>query len=297
MHKKLRSLLLEKFPFDLRVKIELLSRRRDISNKEKQDELFSILREFKIENIVQLGSGTNRYAFKLDGFVVKVATDNDGKIDNFKEFKMAKLLYPYVTKTYEVSSNGTLLVAEYIQPFSSYGEMLHYKEEIRKILSDLSSSYLIGDVGITSKNYSNWGLRIGSDIPVCLDFAYVYDVRSDLFLCSKCNSGSILIPNSDYTELICPNPSCGKTYRFEEIRSKLGNDIHNHEIGDLRDAGYELYESNVDTELVLTKSTYLIPKNKNKKKKDNVKPVEEVEIPLDNFEMKHPPSYYTNGGK
>ena len=133
MVKNLRSLLHERFPLDLRVKIELLSRRRDITNKEKQEELFKLLREFKINDIVPLGPGTNRYAFKVNGYVIKVATDHDGKIDNLKEFKMAKRLFPYVTKTYEVSENGTLLVAEYIQPFSSYTEMCMYAEKIRTI--------------------------------------------------------------------------------------------------------------------------------------------------------------------
>ena len=295
MHKKLRSLLLEKFPFELRVKIELLSRRRDISNKEKQDELFKILREFNIENIVQLGPGTNRYAFKLNGFVIKVATDNDGKIDNLKEFKMAKRLFPYVTKTYEVSKNGSLLVAEYIQPFTSYGEMLQYERRIKEILEELSASYLIGDVGVTNKNYSNWGLRIGTDEPVCLDFAYVYEVSSELFLCTKCNSGAVLIPTSDYTELICPNPKCGKKYKFEDIRGKIGNDLHNHEIGDLTNDGYLLTESNIETNLDPMKSFYLIPKKKNKKDLLIVK--KEDDIILDNFQMEHPPSYYINGGK
>ena len=158
--KVLRSLIHEKFPFELRVELELLSKRRDIVNVEKQEELIKILRKYNIDDIVPLGPGTNRYAFKLDGFVIKFATDNDGKIDNFKEFKMAKRLYPYVTKTYEVSENGTILVAEYIQPFDSYTEMCRYGERIREILSEMASVYLIGDVGITDKNYSNWGWGI-----------------------------------------------------------------------------------------------------------------------------------------
>ncbi len=264
MKKILRSFLHEQLPLDLRVEIELLSRRRDIFNAEKQEELIKLLRKFNIPGIVPLGSGTNRYAFKLNGFVVKVATDNDGKIDNFKEYKMAKRLYPYVAKTYEVSENGTLLVAEYIEPFQSYGEMLAYADQIRDILKKLSSVYLIGDVGITKKNYANWGKRIGSDDPVCLDFAYVYDVKSELFLCKACKNNSMLIPNNDFTKLICPAVGCGKEYEFEEIRARLGNDIHAHEIGDLTKEGYLMYDSNQETELDCERSNYL------------AKPIEEV---------------------
>ena len=256
MIKKLRSRVLELFPYDLRVEIELLSRRRDIMNKEKQDELKKLLQKYHLQNVVPLGSGTNRYAFKINGFVVKVATDNDGKIDNMKEFKMAKILYPYVTKIYEISKNGTFLVAEYIQPFTSYGEMIQYSDKIKKILKELSSVYLIGDVGISPNNYSNWGLRVGYDDPVCLDFAYVYNVSSQLFMCRNCNQ-AVLIPNSDFTELVCPNQNCGKRYTFSEIRRRIGNDVHKQEIGNLTDIGYELSESGVETELDPMRSQYL----------------------------------------
>lgn len=296
MVKTLRSLIHEKFPFELRVQIDLLSRRRDIRNKEKQEELFKLLQQYNIEGIVPLGPGTNRYAFKLDGFVIKVATDNDGKIDNLKEFKMAKRLFPAVTKIYEVSENGTLLVAQYIQPFDSYEEMCKYADQIREILQNLSSVYLIGDVGISSKNYSNWGLPIGSDRPVCLDFAYVYEVSSELFICRHCNANAMLAPNKDFTELYCSNPACGKKYLFEDIRARIGNDLHRHEIGDLKEEGYAMYDSNVETQLTEERSNYLVRKKKEvekSNKNDNVP----KKIVYDKFELEHAPSYYINNFK
>lgn len=288
MIKTLRSLIHEKIPLDLRVQIELLSRRRDLINEEKHQELIKLLRSFNIEDIIPLGPGTNRYAFKLNGFVVKVATDHDGKIDNLKEFKMAKRLYPYVTKIYEVSENGTLLVAEYIQPFQSYQEMCRYAEQIREILTKLSSVYLIGDVGITSKNFANWGLRVGTEDPVCLDFAYVYEVSSELFICRHCKTNAMLIPNKDFTELFCPNTACGRRYKFEDIRARIGNDIHRHEIGDLSQEGYELTESNVSVELDEKRSNYLARKKKPKEELE--KPKEETVY--EPFVMEHPPKYY-----
>lgn len=283
MEKVLRSLIHEKFPFELRVKLDLLSRRRDIINREKQEELIKLLREFNIEGVVQLGAGTNRYAFRLDGFVIKVATDRDGKIDNLKEFKMAKRLFPYVTKTYEVSQNGTILVAEYIQPFTSYAEMLKHADRIREILAKLSTVYLIGDVGISSINYSNWGLRIGTDEPVCLDFAYVYNVSSDIFICRYCNNGTMLVPNKDFTELLCPNKACGHKYTFADIRARLGDDIHMHEIGDLSDEGYLMSTSKVPTVLDEKRSNYLARKKEKQETKNNQKVLEETFI--DDFKL------------
>lgn len=280
MQKVLRSMILETFPFDLRVKIELLSRKRGIENKDKQEELFKLLREANIDNITPLGSGTNRYAFKLNGFVVKVATDADGKIDNLKEMKMAKRLFPDVTKVYEVTQNGTLLVAEYIQPFQSFGEMQRYADQIQDILKKISQVYLIGDVGLDSKNYANWGLRVGSDSPVCLDFAYIYDAKSDLFICGECNTGSMLVPNSDYTMLVCPNPLCGHKYNFEDIRGRMSLDAHKQEIGDLSEEAYLLSESHVLTELTPNRSNYLKRKVVSQEIKHEEK---EEEIEYDNF--------------
>lgn len=280
MQKVLRSMILETFPFDLRVKIELLSRKRGIENKDKQEELFKLLREANIDNITPLGSGTNRYAFKLNGFVVKVATDADGKIDNLKEMKMAKRLFPDVTKVYEVTQNGTLLVAEYIQPFQSFGEMQRYADQIQDILKKISQVYLIGDVGLDSKNYANWGLRVGSDSPVCLDFAYIYDAKSDLFICGECNTGSMLVPNSDYTMLVCPNPLCGHKYNFEDIRGRMSLDAHKQEIGDLSEEAYLLSESHVLTELTPNRSNYLKRKVVAQETKHEEK---EEEIEYDNF--------------
>lgn len=291
MVKNLRSLIHEKFPIDLRVKIEFLSQRRDIVNEEKQQELMKLLQESNVDGVVPLGPGTNRYAFKLNGFVIKVATDHDGKIDNLKEFKMAKRLYPYVTKIYEVSQNGTLLVAEYIQPFEAYSEMCKHSEKIRTILEKLAIVYLIGDVGLTSKNYSNWGLRIGTNDPVCLDFAYVYEVSSELFLCQYCKANAMLVPNRDFTELQCSNPMCGKKYLFENIRGRIGNDLHNHEIGDLTDEGYYLTSSNVLTELTEERSNYL-SKHTRKEKSQQEPPPPEEQYEVDDFVMEHPPSYY-----
>lgn len=268
MVKNLRSFIHEKFPIELRVQLDIISRRRDIKGPEKVEEIFKAFKEYHVGDVAKLGPGTNRYGCKLDGFVVKVATDNDGKIDNLKEFKMAKRLFPYVPKTYEVSKNGSILIAEYIQPFDSYSEMLRYADQIKEILQKLSSVFLIGDVGITSKNYANWGIRPGTDEVVCLDFAYVYDVSSEIFICRHCKTNSMLVPNKDFTKLICSNPACGKETLFEDIRAMIPNEYHRQQIGDLTEEGYPMTSSNVITELTEERSNYLVKKTAKRTKKN-----------------------------
>ena len=278
MVKKLRSLLQEKIPLETRVQIELISKRRDLLPKEKFEEVIKLLQGANIENIVPLGPGTNRFAFKLNGFVIKVATNDEGKIDNLKEFKMAKRLYPYVIKVYEVSTNGDLLVCEYVQPFMSYSEMCVYSAQIKDILKELSSVYLIGDVGINPQNYGNWGLRLGTNNPVCLDFAYVYSCSSELFKCTDIKCGGIMVPDDDFFALYCNR--CKRKYTFQDIRARLGNDLHSLEIGDLTQEGYEMTESESIRELDLERSNYL-SKNDQRSNTKNVEETEEnCEIPF-----------------
>ena len=283
--KRLRSFIHEKIPLELRFDLDILSRRRDLRGEEKQEEIIKLFRKYDIGNISQLGPGTNRYGLKLDGFVIKVATDRDGKVDNWKEFKMAKVLFPRVPRTHEVSENGSLLIAEYVQPFESYSEMLKYADQIREILREISSVCLIGDVGITSKNYANWGLRVGTNEVVCLDFAYVYDVTSDLFICRHCHANVMLMPNKDYTKLVCPNPACQKETLFEDIRAMISNEYHMEQIGDLSNEGYLMSSSDVPTELDDNKSNYLKRKKRNNKikKEDINKNIEENKEDIDMF--------------
>ena len=271
MNKELRSLINEFFPLELRVELELLSRKRDILNKEKQDELIKLLRKYQIKDISLLGSGTNRYAFKFHGYAIKFATDQDGRIDNLTEFKMAKYLYPLVIKIHEISKNGTLLVTEYIQPFDSFGEMQMHRDQIVKILQDLSSQYLIGDVGISSKNFRNWGKRLNSNAPVCLDFAYVYDVKSKLFVCSNCNQNSMLRSDETFTRLVCPNKDCRSVFLFEDIRRKISNKEHYDNIKNIEEDGYYMETSSKVFTLNPDKSIYLKELNKMNEAKKKVK--------------------------
>jgi hypothetical protein len=277
MRKVLRSLIQEKLPFDFRLKLEILADRSDIVNSQKQDELFNLIREFNIEGVVPLGAGTNRYAFKLNGFVIKVATNSEGKLDNLKEFKMCKTLSAFgnwVIRCYEVSQNGTLLVTEYVQPFESYSEMMQYKNEIREILSKVSDEYFIGDIGITSKNYANWGLRVGTNEPVCLDFAYVFDVNSDILTCKVCKENAILSPDEDFNYLICTNPACRHKYDFSMLRSRISESRLRAEIGNLEDVGYKINAPQLEVELDETRSAYL--QTKKIKPKHEQKLVEEI---------------------
>ena len=171
MVEKISSFIIENFPFELRVDLDLLSRRNDILNKDKQDEMFNILRKYKIQNFVPMLMETNRCTFSLNGYIIKCAVEVAGTIDNKKEFEIANKLQPYVCQVYEINSNYHVMICEYIQPFDTFEQMLEHKEEIVSISHQLSSTYSLGDFVISENNFRKWGIRIGTNKPVCIDFA------------------------------------------------------------------------------------------------------------------------------
>jgi hypothetical protein len=229
-----RSLILEYFTPDVCIRLEKIVRSYSINNNQKMDEINKVLREYKIP-FSPLGGGTNRYGILIDGYAVKIAYDKDGMVDNKREFMYSLNLQPYVIKTYECSVTGLLSVCEYVMAFTE-SEACDRKvqNKMREILKEISSQFFIGDVGITTKNYGNWGRRRDSDDIVILDYAYIYAVAFKQFQCS--DDGGTLYYDRDFINLICP--TCGKKYSFAQLRKKITKEDQKAEIGDITEKGY-----------------------------------------------------------
>ena len=236
--KVVHSLLLEVFTPEQLLEFEKLRRNLTLSNNRKTVEVKRLLTEWG-KTWSPLGPGTNRYGMTIDGYVIKVALDADGEIDNRREFIYSMQLYPYVIKCYECLPNGLCAVFEYVEVFS-LDDYHKYQDEMRKILTDIASSFLIGDVGISSVNYLNWGHRGSTDQICILDFAYIYSVKFKTFTC-QCSVSSILHYDNDFNNLICPK--CGKKYAFKDIRKKISRADQEAEIGDIRQKGYTISSS------------------------------------------------------
>jgi hypothetical protein len=184
-----------------------------------------------------LGSGTNRAAFSVDGYCLKFALDKDGMIDNRREFLYSKDLQPYAVKAYECTPSGLFCVEEYVDILDkSDFDDPRVQKEMREILGELSQMFLIGDVGINSKNYVNWGRRPDGSL-VMLDFAYIYDVKYGTFTCS-CDDETILQYDNNFDKLRCPK--CGRNYTFGMIRRRITRQMQEDEIGDIRRLSYNL---------------------------------------------------------
>ena len=183
-------------------------------------------------------TGTNRFALLIDGYAIKIAQDAEGVQDNFHEFYMSKIAYPYVTKVYE--TNGLISVHEYIRVLSFQNEFEAARTKVMNTLENLSEiTSLMLDVGCIQKNRSNWGIRPSTGEAVSLDFAYMYtELESiDLTCDSKnCNKRHGIIPleyTSDYSTLMCPK--CKKEYSDQELHALIDEDARRNMYQQMKD--------------------------------------------------------------
>lgn len=260
----LRSLILHYFNKDIYIELLKITMISNIDNNEKGTLIKSLLNKYNIP-FSSLGSGTNRMAVMIDGYAVKFALDRDGMIDNRREILYSKQLQPYVVKVYESTPNGLIAVCEYVSIFT-LDEYQEHQEEMKEILTKISSMFLIGDVGIAKKNYVNWGTR--NDGSICiLDFAYIYSVKFNVFTCA--DDGELLKYDNYFNNLVCPH--CGRKYTFGEIRRRITRKDQENEIGDIRRIGYNLVKDNEEKELVPEFEPVDLADEKKSKDRDPVK--------------------------
>ena len=231
----------------------------DADNNERGTMIKCILRDNGIP-FEGLGSGTNRMAVLIDGYAVKIALDKDGMIDNRREILYTKQLQPYVVKVYECVPNGLIAVSEYVDIFT-LSEYHEHQEEMAEILTEISTNFLIGDCGITGKNYVNWGTRNNGTICI-LDFAYIYSVKYNVFKCT-CEDEGLLKYDNKFVNLICP--ICGRKYTFGEIRRRITKVQQEEEIGDIRRLSYNITS---EEQIVELKPEFEPRKEEDKKKKE-----------------------------
>lgn len=249
MKKLLYSKIRDVFPIDLMIELNGITY-ADATNVEKGEMIINKLNEYKIKSF-PLGSGTNRLGVQIGDSVFKIALDHHGKIDNRREFKYTDKLQPYVIKVYECVPDGLIASCEPFMPIS-LAEMEQEKDEIIRILKEISNYFFIGDIGFNKNNYKNWGRRKTDKKIGILDFAYVYSVGYQTFRCT-CDAHSLLRYDKNYVDLICP--TCGEKFPFGVIRRRISKKAEAEEIGDLEQNSYVLHGP---SELVEENKSYTI---------------------------------------
>ena len=258
-----RSIINKYFSKDILLELIKITKLSDCDNNDKGMLIKDLLRANNIP-FNSLGSGTNRMAVQIDGYAVKIALDLDGATDNKREMLYSKPLQPYVVKCYEGLPNGLVMVCEFVEIFNMDDFHMH-KSEMEEILSDIAESFFMGDVGITTKNYVNWGTRMDGSICI-LDFAYVYSVEYRIFGCS-CSDEAVLNYDKNFVNFVCP--LCGRKYTFGEVRRKITREDQEREIGDIRRIGYNLTKAEEEVELNPEFEPSKKKKEKKKSKKEN----------------------------
>lgn len=205
-------------PKECRVKIGEVSYQKGMRATSRKNRVIEILKEYNIP-FTEVGTGTNRFIVKYDGFALKIALDREGVADNKQEWVMSDMLSPNVATAYEISKGGHLLVATYAPAFTSYAEMSIYGTKIRKILEHWGGRFLLGDVGFNRVNYANWGLLAGN--PVCIDYAYIFPASMDLFKCI-CGCKRMKFTDDTFSSYKCTE--CGREYEDRDLRAKISQE-------------------------------------------------------------------------
>jgi len=178
----------------------------------------------------RIGEGTNRFVCLLDNHIIKVAYNYLAYIDNMNELAQAKYKSKYLAQAFE--TNGIILVSEYVTVMDKE-EFLESQFHIKRILDFLAEDqamekdkrkfYILGDMGMSEKNYGNWGRRMNGEI-VVLDYGYLYQLSNDewkeVAKCPTC--GSSLEYTKDYSELECTRTDCKTKVKYTTLRNSFG---------------------------------------------------------------------------
>jgi len=206
-----------------------------------------------------IADGTNRFCFKYDGYVIKVALDREGIADNKQEFAICDELSPDVAYTHEISKGGHLAVATYCPAFSSYTEMTMLGQTIKLILEKWSKRYLLGDVGYVMKNSANWGISPDGR-PVCIDYAYIFPASFNLFTC-ECGSNDMTFTDTTFHMYKCLK--CNTVYPDTDLRMHISQErrfeLFNNTRGILMSKVYEEHPIELSNVKIVTSPDMPLP--------------------------------------
>lgn len=244
-----RSRILEYFNQDILVGLNKLKKNKTIyNNNDKIKVALDLLDEYDVP-YEKIGTGTNRLAILIDGYIFKIAMDDEGYRDNRNEFVVSNILYPLVLKCYE--TNGLISIYEYVT-LCSMEDFVSRSSEILEILEDLSKQYLFGDIGYIKKNYQNWGYRDDKSL-VILDYAYMYKISGHMLTCSKC--GKMIRYTRDYSTLECPH--CRSKYTFWDVRKGIDMQRIDNYIQDaLENIGLQVNDAKTELETEVNVKEY-----------------------------------------
>lgn len=214
-------------------KINKLIKDGTVNNFERADILSRWLSTYGFK---EAGCGTNRIAYKKDGYIFKIAINSKGIPGNDNEYELSDQLQPYVTKCYD--SNGLMSIAEKVTVMDR-SDIMYYERKIYKILEKLAKTYVLSDVG--PKSFLNWGINSEGD-PVILDYAYLRPITVGMdFTCHKRDCDGRLKYKDDFSAFECD--ICGREHPIVEVVEGLDREHYEDEINtDIGESDNDLKE-------------------------------------------------------
>lgn len=217
------------FNKELLEKIHGLIKDGTIDIFKRADILSSWLRPYGFK---EAGCGTNRIAYKKDGYIFKIAVNPKGISGNHTEYDLSDELRPYVTKCYD--DNGLVCIAEKVTVMDE-GDSRYYEDKIYKILQKISRTYILSDIG--PKSFLNWGINSEGE-PVILDYGYLRPITSNMnFTCHKKGCDGKLKYKEDFSAFECD--ICGREHSIVDI---AGDDLN-------MDRYEDMIENNINTDI------------------------------------------------
>ena len=116
------------------------------------------LEEYEID-YEAIGSISDRYSFKVNNFICKVALNDIGKNKNMMEYAFFPELQPFAIKCYGCYEDGLVALFECPEGFN---------DDTQELFGKISDSFL-RDLNNFLDDYSNWGFRDDNSL-VILDF-------------------------------------------------------------------------------------------------------------------------------
>ena len=86
---------LNELPLEMKIKLAELPYQKGMLPSSRKNKAFEILREYNID-FIELGTGTNRFIVKYDGYALKIALDKEGIADNKQEYAICVLENYYI---------------------------------------------------------------------------------------------------------------------------------------------------------------------------------------------------------
>ena len=197
-----------------------------MNNPSKKYELVNEL--FAGIGLKPLASGTNRRTFYCTydpTVVIKIASDRVGKSDNLSEFTLQKLIKPFCTKSFDVTSDGVVALVERVETMKEADFKKVYASDVFDFTFEiLRRGYVMEDIG--GNFYKNWGIRFGFG-PVILDYPYIFELDWTKLRCSHkdVHTGYLCDGYLDYdydkgmSEIICTK--CGTRYTAKYLARRI----------------------------------------------------------------------------